>query len=141
MPGAGKGELNGGGAVLDRPELGKLRSLPVRHQAPGMPPHPEVESDRPIALINFIITQKKRGDNPRATALHGFLKVESPAFPHPLTPAPGLGQRGKLGWEKAALPPSPTPNPIFEKAMDSPLAALAEDQRQEGLVSTVDDSG
>ena len=28
---------------------------------------------------------------------YGFLKVESPAFPHPLTPAPGRGQRGIWG--------------------------------------------
>src|SRR3990170_4759957 len=28
---------------------------------------------------------------------YGFLKVESPAFPHPLPPAPGRGQRGIWG--------------------------------------------
>jgi len=34
--------------------------------------------------------------SPRA-ARYGFLKVESPTFPHPLTPAPGRGQRGIWG--------------------------------------------
>src|SRR3970040_2434465 len=40
-----------------------------------------------------------------------------PCFSPPPNPRPRAGAKRKLGWEKAAKPPSPTPNPIFKKAM------------------------
>jgi len=53
--------------------------------------------------------------------VHGFLKVESPAFPHPLTPAPGRGQRGNWGGRRRLCRLLPPQTPFLRKPCKSSL--------------------
>src|SRR3990172_2758455 len=73
---------------------------------------------------------------------YGFLKVESPAFPHPLTPAPGRGQRGIWGrrrrQSRLLLPQTPFLRKPCLLAPIQPVTAVIDRARRLATVKTSD---